>query len=176
MDATWFREVESWATFYTFVGTAAATLMGLVFVVVSLGRGLVNSERAVRAVRAFYTPVIVFFSTIIITSTVMLIPRIAPRPLGALCALLGAAGLIYMLTSDALRQWRENELAFDDLLYYIVVPVLAYIALCITALLLWNGGALAALSTSAGAMIVLLVIGVRNSWDLVLSIARIDSN
>jgi hypothetical protein len=174
MDAPWVREVESWTAFYTYIGTAAATLMGLVFVVVSLGRGLVGSDRAVRAVRAFYTPIIVFFSTVIIASTVMLLPHITPKPLGVLLGGLGVVGLIYMVISGALHQWRTNELSFDDLLFYIVLPVLAYIALCAAALSLWSE-APAALSMSAGAMILLLIIGIRNSWDLVLSIARIDT-
>lgn len=167
--------VESWTTFYTFVGTAAATLMGLVFVVVSLGRGLVGSDRAVRAVRAFYTPVIVFFSTILIASTVMLLPHITPKLLGMLFGVLGIVSLIYMFTSGALAQWRANQLSFDDLLFYIVFPVVADVALCVAALLLWNNTPVA-LSISAGVMILLLIIGVRNSWDLVLSIARLDTS
>jgi hypothetical protein len=170
MDS-WFREIEAWGGFYTFVGTAAATLLGLVFVVVSLGKGLVGTDHAMQAVRAFYTPVIAFFSTDIVLSTVMLVPHTTPRTLSVLFGVIGIAGLLYMVASGALPQWRSLELSLDDLVFYIALPFLAYIALCVAAVLLWNQAQFA-LYTSAAVTILLLLIGIRNAWDLVISIAR----
>ena len=38
MDELWLEHIEAWREFYLLVGTAGAALVGLMFVVVSLGR------------------------------------------------------------------------------------------------------------------------------------------
>jgi hypothetical protein len=103
----------------------------------------------------------------------MLLPHLAPKPLGILFVILGIIGLIYMLNSGVLHQFRASAPSLGDLFFYVVLPVIAYIALCVAGLSLWIKTS-PALSVSAGVMILLLIIGLRNSWDLVTSIARHD--
>ena len=173
MDAAWFQEIDSWRDFYVFIGTSAATLMGLVFVVVSLGKGVLRTEQGRRAVRAFYTPVVSFFTTEIAVALLMLIPKSSPTALGALLCATGAAGLTYMGLSGALEQRSSSDLAPEDVVFYIALPFLSYIALVIGAIGVWRATSFG-LYTTAAVMILLLLTGIRNAWDLVIYIAQRD--
>jgi hypothetical protein len=52
--------LHGWDNFYITAATAGATLIGLLFVVVSLGSGL-SASSAVHGVRAFVTPTLAHF-------------------------------------------------------------------------------------------------------------------
>ena len=55
--------LKGWHDFYTLVGTAAATLLALMFVAASLGAGFLTDERRA-ATRTFMSPVVIHFSTV----------------------------------------------------------------------------------------------------------------
>jgi len=76
--------VLKWHEFYAFAGGAAATLMGLMFVVMSLGQRTLATEEGSQAMRALFTPIVVFFATVIVVAMLMLIPDPVPRLLGVL--------------------------------------------------------------------------------------------
>src|SRR6478736_1554116 len=82
-----------WANFYVITGSAAAALTGLQFVVITLGadRSRGNAETN----RAFGTPTIVHFGTVLLISAIMSAPW--PSLLGVACVLglCGVAGLVY---------------------------------------------------------------------------------
>ena len=63
------RALKEWHDFYVLIGTAGATLLGLLFVAVSLGAGFLTEERQ-SATRTFMSPVVVHF-----TSSVLLVCR-----------------------------------------------------------------------------------------------------
>jgi hypothetical protein len=163
----WFRELEAWHDFYVFAGTAAATLMGLMFVVVSLGQRTLSTEQGLNATRGFFTPIVAFFASDIIVAMLMLMPQTSPGGLGVLLLILGIVGIVYMIFSRAHRFWRENELGYDDLFWYVALPYLAYITIGVSAAGVWKTAAYG-LYSMAGAMLLLLIIGIRNAWDLVI--------
>ena len=173
MEPAWFSLIDGWRDFYVLIGTAAATLMGLVFVVVSLGKGTLKTERGRRAARAFYTPVVAFFTTEIAVAMLMLIPKSTPAVLASLLGLTGAAGLAYMFATGALQVGRESELQLDDLLCYVALPFVSYIALIGAAAGVWRASS-SGLYATAAVMILLLLVGIRNAWDLVVYIAQRD--
>ena len=159
--------MEAWHEFYTFAGTAAATLMGLLFVVMSLGQRLLASDEGVRATRGFFTPIVVFFATVIVTAMLMLIPHTTAPALGALLAVVAIVGLLYMIGSDVHRTWRTSELGIDDLLWYVVLPYVSYLIIGASAIGIWERAPFGPYGMSA-AMLLLLLIGIRNAWDLVV--------
>ena len=61
MEKAWLEQLEGWHDFYVIVGSAAAGLTGLMFVVVSLGPKVI-SGRGSAGVRGFVTPTVVFFT------------------------------------------------------------------------------------------------------------------
>src|SRR5438876_5281029 len=87
--------IEGWHEFYLLVGTSAAALTGLMFVVISISPETI-AERPKSGLRAFVTPTMVFFTTALAISAFMLVPHIAPAALALLLALTGVGGLAYL--------------------------------------------------------------------------------
>lgn len=167
MSESWLHRLDMWRDFYIFTGTAAATLMGLMFVVVSLGRGILGRDEGGSAIRAFFTPVVAFFTTMIVVSMFMLIPRSTPGVLGVLLICVALSGLSYMFASGAHTRWRESELAFDDWVWYVALPFVSYLTVGAAGAGIWSLSAFGPYALAA-AMVLLLLVGIRNAWDLVV--------
>jgi hypothetical protein len=80
--------------FYVLVGTASATLVGLMFVAVSIGTSIFNEDRRA-GMTAFITPTVVHFAAALFTCLLVTIPTHSWRTLGGLLAAGGLAGAIY---------------------------------------------------------------------------------
>jgi hypothetical protein len=78
MTNPWLHQLGAWHNFYLLLGTAAATLTGLMFIVVSLGPRLIATHTAT-GVRAFVTPTVMYFTTVLVVAALMTIPAL-PRP------------------------------------------------------------------------------------------------
>ena len=65
--------LHNWETFYVIVGSAAAALTGLQFVVVVLGAE-VEAVRDASAVAAFGTPTIVHFCLVLTIAALIVVP------------------------------------------------------------------------------------------------------
>jgi hypothetical protein len=165
---------EHWGDFYLLVGTAAAALLALLFVAVSLGIGFLDESRAAPT-RAFYSPIIVHFAAVLFLSAVALVP--SHRPLFYVL-LIGATGLVGLGVSavTAVQLLRHDWTRFVvDHLGYGLLPAIAYVALIAAAVLLRTGHEIA-LDAFAGALLLLLLVNIRNAWDLMLSMVRRHAN
>jgi hypothetical protein len=171
LTGDWFVRLDAWRDFYILVGTVAATLMGLMFVVVSLGQSSLRRTEGAGAIRAFFTPTVAFFATAMLVSVLFQMPHTPETALGIVLECFGFGGIGYMIATGAHRRWRESDLGVDDLLWYVALPVLSYLALAAAgAGMLW--GANFGLYCTAATMMALLVAGIRNAWDLVVYIIR----
>jgi hypothetical protein len=170
MAESFVEHLHEWHEFYIVVGGAAAALTGLMFVVVSIGPEII-ATRAAGGVRSFVSPTIVYFTTVLAVSALMTMPHVAPRVLSAVLVAGGILGLGYMAWIRGHRQWRESKLGVDDWICYIALPVLAYVLLMVAALGMWRLSPLGSFSLGI-AMILFLVIGIRNAWDLILWFAQ----
>src|SRR5262245_38044229 len=95
MDA--FTEtLRSWQNFYFMAGGAAAALMGLMFVALSLGTHLV-SETTVANIGTFVTPSIIYFVSALLLACVMLVPTYTPPGLALIVFSGGIFGMIIIL-------------------------------------------------------------------------------
>ena len=174
-QAGWFHLLDAWRDFYIFAGGAAATLLGLMFVVVSLARRALNTDEGRGAVRGFFTPIVAFFATEIVITMLILVPYETPVTLGALLAALGASGLAYMTASGVHQRWRAGRLDLDDWIWYFIAPSVSYAAIVAAAIGFWIGTAFG-LYVMAVVMGVLLIVGIRNAWDLVVFTLQRDAN
>ena len=165
----WHTQVAEWRDFYTLLGTSGATLMGLTFVVISLSPGTLVERPD--AVRSYTTPIMAFFTTIVFVAVLMLVPRLAPFVRGLLFVIIAVIGLAYMCSTGTYRNWRETELGFDDLLWYVVWPFAAYFALLIGGIEVWRNQSIG-LYVAGASVVFFLLIGIRNAWDVVLAVAR----
>ena len=90
--------LKQWHDFYTLVGTAGATLLGLLFVAISLGAGYLTEEHQL-GIRTFYSPIVIHFTSVFFLSAVALFPSPQAKFLGALIgvtALIGAVLCSYI--------------------------------------------------------------------------------
>ena len=162
----------AWQSFYTLVGAAAATLIGLMFVAITFGASTVRKIENPEISRAFLDPTLSHFVQVLLTACFMLVPAIDPRVLGAL---LGAVALfrigslwrIYRHMRTA--QQRHNDLELSDWIQGIGVPIVMYVLLAAAAVLFVIGGS--ALVLVAVVTIVVLLNGIYGAWELVVWIA-----
>ena len=140
------------------------------FVAVSLGAGFLNDERAA-ATRAFYSPVVVHFSAVFFLAAIALVPShrtvFFAAMIGA-CAVVGL-GVSLFVTIQLLRHdWTNYK---QDHLAYALLPTIAYVALLVAAAMIWSDNDFA-LDVLAGSLLLLLIVNIRNAWDLTLSMVR----
>jgi hypothetical protein len=159
----------AWEGFYVIVGTSAAALTGLQFVVIVLGAE-VNALRS-EGLGAFATPTIVHFSGVLLISAILSAPW--QHVTGAAIALgaAGIAGIVY--TSLAMRQARRQKdyvPVLEDWLWHGLFPLVAYTALAIAALLMRRQPT-PSLFTIGATAVFLMFIGIHNAWDAVIYIA-----
>jgi len=160
-----------WSSFFGMGASAAATLTGLMFVVITLVTG---SERILKnptGLSAFSTPTVVHFCMALFVSAILVAPW--PWLIGPATVLgfAGLFGLVYVLRVMSLtRQLSSYVPDVEDWTWYGVLPFVAYGAILGGAigLPLVPGEALFAL---ASGVVLLILIGIRNAWDVVTFIA-----
>ena len=161
-----------WSDYYMITGAAAASLTGLMFVVITLVAG---QERIVKNMRdgveTFSSPVVVHFGAALLMSATMAVPWGSLGPAAATLALISVFGMVYA-TRVALRMSQQNryEPEFDDWFWYAVVPLAAYVVVFAAAIALWSSSEQALYALAAGTM-TLIFAGIRNAWDIVTYIA-----
>ncbi|HEX3710005.1 MAG TPA: hypothetical protein VHV56_08960 [Pseudolabrys sp.] len=162
--------LEHWHDFYLLVGTAGATLLALLFVAVSLGAGFL-SDTHTAPTRAFYSPVIVHFTSVFFLSAIALIPSHKPVFFAAVIgatAVLGAAISVLVTVALLTHDWTHYQ---EDRLAYGLLPVAGYAALFTAAVMIVQEFKYA-LDVLAAALLLLLIVNIRNAWDLTLSMVR----
>jgi hypothetical protein len=164
------HQLEAWHEFYLLIGTAGATLTGLLFIVVSLGSRFIADQHAT-GVRAFLSPNAVYFTTTLVVSAVLMAPGMPATVIGTFLMFGAVASLGYLAYTKAHQQWRLSELPFLDWVWYVGLPAVAYVVLLLAGIGFLMHVPLAMIGVAA-AMVLLLVIGIRNAWDIVLYISQ----
>jgi len=164
--------LNSWQNFYMIMGTAAATLTGLMFVVTTLIAGVdAHLSTLNAAVSAYNTPTVVHFATVLLLAGILSAPWQTFSSLGLLLGLLGLGMVVYSII--VLRRiWRvpNYQSTLEDWLWYIIFPLLANSSLMVAAFVLSKDSS-SALYILAAAMMLLLLVGIRNAWDMVTFLA-----
>src|SRR5215472_6018615 len=86
----------AWASFYTIVGSSAAALTGLMFVVVTLLPETGGSATG-ESIDAFGTPTVVHFCMALLVSAILCAPWPSMAGVGLAVAVVGVAGLGYVI-------------------------------------------------------------------------------
>jgi hypothetical protein len=161
--------LDGWHEFYTLLGTAAATLVALLFVAVSIGAGFLSKDNA-GPTRTFMSPVIFHYSSILIVSLIALIPTHTATSLAAAIAIVAVIGFGYSVVV-LVRVIRDPIGDLADSLAYGVGPLVAYAGTLFAARLIAHYSSIGATALAA-ALALLLLVNIRNAWDLALSLAR----
>jgi len=162
-------QFEQWANFYVITSAAAATLLGLLFVVIALAAER-RHKYTTPHIRIYLTPVVIYFGSVLLMSALLTVPN-QTRLTGVICVCLeGIAGLGYC-GSLAIRRGVGSAFyeARSDLLFYVIFPFAAYALLVAGGLLLLRTPQIG-LDLVAAGMLVLLGIAIRNSWAIAVTI------
>jgi len=105
---TFAKVIEDWHDFYMMIGAAASTLVGLLFVSLSLKVDVVTHE-ANADLRELAIQTFTSFLNVIMISVLFLIPR--QEPLGLRLPLLGISGFEFDQAGDVAGGWSVCRLA-----------------------------------------------------------------
>jgi hypothetical protein len=165
------RVLEHWGEFYLLVGTAAAALVALLFVAFSIGAGIIAPSSKTRT---YMSPVVFHFASVLAGSALALMPSHSAFSLAVLIGT-GALGgtaysmfVLYRLFTDGI-----SDLA--DRLCYGALPLISYAAALGAAWLLMTARAHGA-DLLASSVVLLLLVNIRNAWDLMLAMSRVHYN
>ncbi len=169
MDA-FAQAVVGWHDFYLMIGTAAATLIGLLFVSLSLNIDVITRKESAD-LRVLATHSFGDFMSVLMFAVLFLIPNQVPLGLGLPLLGIGGYGLF-----NTIRRWRQARRqpgrAWEPgggVTRRFHVPALCFLALIAIAVSVLLGGT----DTLYGLVpvMILLVLGAsRNAWDLLMAL------
>ncbi|MEP7286514.1 MAG: hypothetical protein ABI947_12180 [Chloroflexota bacterium] len=161
--------VEGWHDFYVALSAATATLMGLLFVGISLNLEIINRQ-ANADLRLVASQTFTNFIEVVLISFLFLIPNLVPAGLGIPMLFMGAYALWHTirLVLTTMRthphMWTQRRLFIQA-----VLPVICFAGLVIVALttLLGNTDGLYWLPAF---LLTLIALATNGAWDLLLQV------
>ncbi|MEI6226542.1 MAG: hypothetical protein WCS72_17500 [Deltaproteobacteria bacterium] len=160
---------DAWSNFFTMTGSAGATLVGLLFIVVTLNTDL-STSRTLDIARASMTPALYSFGGVMFQSMIALVPWRSPWHGGVVFVVVGIFGLIYRVNAVRLRSAIHLKAIQGpvDWIFHNAVPVIASVLLILGGAG-WVAGAVFAPFAIAGASTLLLVSGIYRTWGETLA-------
>jgi hypothetical protein len=155
--------LQQWHPFFTTMVVTAATLMGLIFLAVSLHIELFKQTQS-REPKQIAWQTFVNFLTVIFVGVLFLIPGMSPPVFGVMLAILGLAGTIIVV-----RRWvrAAGHLPLGRALIAFI-PVMACNLGMVIAGVFTAFSRTGALVAMAPIVILLLGMAVYDAWDLVI--------
>jgi len=161
--------LTDWESFYVIVGSSAAALTGLQFVVIALvaDRGL----RSPAATSTFSTPNVVHLTAVLGLSAVQSAPwHSLALPLVTI-SVVGVAGCAYVISVvRAAKRQHEYKPVLEDKVFHWWLPFLAYATLAVC--LAFRGHVDQLLFGIGFVALMLLLIGIHNAWDAAVYITQ----
>jgi hypothetical protein len=160
---------EGWENFFLMAGGAAAVLIGLIFVVISL-MGDRPRDSVLAGSRLYMGPIVLSVSFVLTLSAAALTPGITRPAFAAIATVIAVWGLARALVSTwgiGRRSRIGNEkVHWTDVWFYGGLSILIYLALAADAIAFWENWSWA----RYGLAIVItlgLLLAIRNEWDLI---------
>jgi len=165
--------LHEWETFYVIIGSSAAALTGLMFVVIALSaeRQKITAAGGEETLHSFGTPIVLHFCATLFIAALVTTPRQTAATLGGCLTAAGGAGVVYciVVAARAARQ-RGYDPVLSDWVWHVVLPLLTYLLLLVSALVMRRAPTLSLYGVAA-ADLLLLFIGIHNAWDSAVWIA-----
>jgi hypothetical protein len=157
--------VESWHDYYVAAGGAAAVLLGLLFVSLSLHLDREASEYDV--LYRVGTQTMIDLAYALAFALLMLVPISEPTVLGGVLLVLSLGGALDSLRTISQHGWLHGWTHY--------VSLGCFVVLVLGALVLVFGAARVGLYFVGPAIGVLIVAGTRNTWELLIRARRRDA-
>ncbi len=161
--------LAGWHEFYGLIGTAAAALVALLFVAASIGAGYLSAKRG-SPTRTFTSPIVLHYTYVLFVSLVALVPVNTDASLAMIIGITAAGGLIYSIFI-LVGVMRSSASDVDDRLAYGASPPAGYAAALAASVFIFERSAIGP-PLLAGALILLLLVNIRNAWDLTVFFAQ----
>jgi hypothetical protein len=158
--------LAGWESYYVIVGSSAAALTGLQFVVIALINDL-HTRSSGETIGAFGTPTVVHFCIALLTASILSAPWAGLGSPAMALGVTGLSGLLYAaIVIRRARRQKDYRPVAEDWLFHTILPIVAYASIVggAMALVTHTGGALFAI---AAATLLLVFIGIHNAWDTV---------
>jgi hypothetical protein len=168
MDPSLSALLHEWHDFYVLVGTASATLVGLMFVAVSIGTTIFNEQRRA-AMTAFITPTVMHFAAVLFACLVASMPSHTWHSFGVLLGAGALAGAVYSGRPVVQMIVRGRfKIDLEDRLFYSLAPLAGYVLALVAAVLLFTHDGPVSADLFAAAVLTLLFSAIRNAWDMMV--------
>jgi hypothetical protein len=160
----------SWHDFYLGCAAASATFAGLLFVGLSLHLRIVVTHPEARSLARI---TLSDYFVVLLVSLFLLAPTGEPKQTGLELMGIGAVSIALMTPASVrgIRERRARTLGLRTLITRFGLSMLGYLALGVIGIFFYLGYTDAALSELVVIIVVLLVVAVRNTWDLLVTIA-----
>ena len=160
---------HGWHDFFILLGTASATLVGLMFIAISIGASIFKEENR-PALEVFLGPTIVHFTSVLVLCILAIVPSHNWLSLTCLAGLIGLAGFCYSARIWFRLTRSRYEIDSADRFFYTVLPAIGYLVVLFAATLLYQQSEWG-LDAAALGLIMLLLAAIRNAWDMMVWIA-----
>lgn len=155
---------EGWENFFLMAGGAAAVLIGLIFVVISLMGDRPRSQ-VLDGSKIYMGPIVLGVSFVLALSAAALTPGIGRCAFAAITAVISIWGLVRGLMSTyKINQF--TKVHWTDVWFYGVYPCAIYLVLGVVAIAFWRDWWWAHYGLAI-AVIFELLLAIRNEWDLI---------
>lgn len=165
--------LAAWETFYLMIGTCAGALVGVMFIVATLGAEIEAAE-VVRGTIIYQSPTVFHLSVVMAVSALALVPEHLIGLVAGIVTLAGVAGIGYAALT--IRRTHEKydfyTATASDRLFFGYLPLLSYIVMTAAGLAVFWLPEFAE-ETIAAATLVLLLVSIRNAWDVATFSVRI---
>lgn len=166
---------EGWDDYFFMLGSSAAALIGLMFVVVTLTAGR-NRGELEGGKRLYSSPIVFHLANVMVVSAGAIAPAIGSRFFGVAAGGTALLGIMIGIR-NAIGISRARLSGADthfDIWWYGLVPALVYAGLAAAAFGIFDGRTWGG-SAVAAAMMALLLVSIHAEWDLVTYLAPIAS-
>ena len=164
---------HGWENFFYLIGSAAGALIGLMFVVITLTASH-EPRRVSRGAPVYVTPIVFHYAVVLAVSAIAEVPGLQSGPVSVMLAFCAIAGLIYSAVTTirlCRRGWEDPIPVWSDKCFYGFLPTIIYVALVVAARAVWIVERRAVLAIGA-IVLALLLLGIRNAWDLATTLAQ----
>ena len=162
--------IDGWENFYVIVGSSAAALTGLMFVVITL-TAETRAGQGEGAMNAFASPTVLHFCFVLLVAAIVSTPKHSVTSLSICLGVSGLVGLVYA-TIVVIRMRRQNQYApvLEDWIWHAILPVAAYASITISTMIFRYRPDVMLYVVGASALL-LLYVGIHNAWDAAIWMA-----
>ena len=166
--------LQDWQSFYQVTGSASGAIIGLLFIVATLTSSTPESG-VTQGVKLFTTPTVVHLALVLALSALALVPpheAVLAKSAALACA---GGGFTYATVVAVQLQRLPKHTHWSDVWFYGAAPMAVYLGLVLAVVATCAGRAHAGLALAL-TLLVLLMLAIRNAWDLVTWLAPRRTN